>query len=87
MTIDISRLSDLEISARLICEAPLCHGHAIYLARYTYALDGEDPRTYLEPMCTWHALELADEIVKMHQSLRMTAEALLSESLSTSTRM
>lgn len=64
MTIDIERLSEFETSVRMWCEAPLCSRGATFRASYTYALDNEEARTYDEVMCTWHALELADEIAR-----------------------
>ena len=67
MTFEITPLSDLEVSARMICEAPLCIGHATHRARYTYTLDGENPRTDEELICDRHVAELREAIARAEQ--------------------
>lgn len=62
MTYTITPLSELKISARMICEAPLCIGHATHRIRSTYTLDGENPVTDHEVVCDRHAQEVRERV-------------------------
>jgi hypothetical protein len=62
MIITVCPLTDLEVSARMICEGPLCHASATHRAMYAYALDGDEGRVDTEVVCDRHAEEIRQAI-------------------------
>jgi len=63
MTISLTPLPDLERSARMFCEAPLCSKPATHRATYTYTLDGDlQPRSDSEFLCDRCAAQLQAEL-------------------------
>jgi hypothetical protein len=72
MTMEITPLTSLEVSARMICEAPLCHGRATQIVRYKSTMDGEAECTDVELVCDRCAAHVKAECARAE---RMKAKA------------
>jgi hypothetical protein len=64
MSFEVTPLSEIELRARMFCEAPLCSARATHRSVETSAFDGEDPRTSQEFLCDRHTNGLREAIAR-----------------------
>jgi hypothetical protein len=64
MSYEVKPLEGIELSARLICEAPLCSARATHRSVETYTFDGEESKTSQEFLCDRHANGLREAVAR-----------------------